>query len=556
MCHYRKILILFIINLMFGILYTNTSVAETVHVCDRFDLSTTGFTSKTTAESWYPKRVTIKTDLKNENAFLGKYKSKIYKKSDGTRLDLKFKLRSSAGHIRFLMVYFLPIGEVHLELKPRAGFTDIVGVSKYKCTNWPFTNKNLKIANNQFKAQNNNSKGNINTLATHKITSSVLCVYAQEKNEKGYLTGRWSKYPNDFKYVMEAKRRGLSCGIKNDVSTKSNDPIKRPLASVSDTSVCYNATIKTNGFKVWNYRNNNFVGEANFRGLDCGVQEQSKIVLETKPKNTKSSVSFVELEKERAKRLKEELKRKALEQRIAELEKKNKELQEPKKIKHTLSNEIGSGFYVSKFRHVVTNHHVVNGCKKITVGDSISKQIPATLVASDSRNDLAILQTISMEMASADTKTFIQNLSIEIVPIVSAGLIRAEDVIGGEEIFVAGYPLGSMVSDSMRLISGLVNATKGYENDITQFETDASIKKGNSGGPIYDKRGNIVGVAVKRLNINQSDNYNFAIKGTTVKQFLDANGVLTSFASRKLQMSSTEIYKIASKQTIMVVCHR
>ena len=159
-------------------------------------------------------------------------------------------------------------------------------------------------------------------------------------------------------------------------------------------------------------------------------------------------------------------------------------------------------------------------------------------------------------MASADTKTFIQNLSIEIVPIVSAGLIRAEDVIGGEEIFVAGYPLGSMVSDSMRLISWLVNATKGYENDITQFETDASIKKGNSGGPIYDKRGNIVGVAVKRLNINQSDNFNFAIKGTTVKQFLDANGVLTSLANRKLQMSSTEIYKIASKQTIMVVCHR
>ena len=198
----------------------------------------------------------------------------------------------------------------------------------------------------------------------------------------------------------------------------------------------------------------------------------------------------------------------------------------------------------------------MNKCKKITVGDSVSKQIPATLVASDKRNDLAILQTISMEMASADTKSFIQNLSTEIVPIVSGGLIRAKDVIGGEEIFVAGYPLGNMVSDSMRLVPGLVNATKGYENDITQFETDASIKKGNSGGPIYDKKGNIVGVAVKRLNVSQSDNFNFAIKGTTVKQFLDANGVITSLANRKSQMSSTDIYKIASKQTVMVVCHR
>ena len=159
-------------------------------------------------------------------------------------------------------------------------------------------------------------------------------------------------------------------------------------------------------------------------------------------------------------------------------------------------------------------------------------------------------------MAPTDTRSFIQNLSIEIVPIISGGLIRAEDVIGGEEIFVAGYPLGSMVSDSIRLLPGLVNATKGYENDITQFETDASIKKGNSGGPIYDKKGNIVGVAVKRLNVSLSDNFNFAIKGTTVKQFLDANGIITSLANRTSQMSSTEIYKIASKQTVMVVCHR
>ena len=123
---------------------------------------------------------------------------------------------------------------------------------------------------------------------------------------------------------------------------------------------------------------------------------------------------------------------------------------QPKKIKHALSNEIGSGFYVSKFRHVVTNHHVVNGCKKITVGDSINKQIPATLVASDSRNDLAILQTISMEMASADTKTFIQNLSIEIVPIVSGGLIRSEDVNGGEEILVM-----KRLVQGMALLGGL-----------------------------------------------------------------------------------------------------
>ena len=290
------------------------------------------------------------------------------------------------------------------------------------------------------------------------------------------------------------------------------------------------------------FQSNDSTKTALIQNKDIYLEEQKRNALDQK---------LASLEKEKQKRIEEERKRKQLEKKLAALQS-EKKIQ----IKKAKQNEIGSGFYVSKFRHIVTNQHVVNKCKKITVGDSITKQIPVTLIASDKRNDLAILQTISMEMASADTKSFIQNLSLEIVPIVSGGLIRAEDVIGGEEIFVAGYPLGNMVSDSMRLVPGLVNATKGYENDITQFETDASIKKGNSGGPIYDKKGNIVGVAVKRLNVSQSDNFNFAIKGTTVKQFLDANGVITSLANRKSEMSSTDIYKIASKQTVMVVCHR
>ena len=103
------------------------------------------------------------------------------------------------------------------------------------------------------------------------------------------------------------------------------------------------------------------------------------------------------------------------EDRIKELENKLAALQSDKKKlnKKAKQTETGSGFYVSKFRHVVTNYHVVNKCKKITVGDSMSSQILADLIASDKRNDLAVLQTISMEMASADAKSFIQNLSIK-----------------------------------------------------------------------------------------------------------------------------------------------
>ncbi len=257
---------------------------------------------------------------------------------------------------------------------------------------------------------------------------------------------------------------------------------------------------------------------------------------------------------------------KVLENKLQEVERKSKELEnklaalqsQKRKINQSIAEkkDIGSGFYVSKFRHIVTNQHVVNECKKITVGDSINSQIPADLIASDRKNDLAILQTISMEMASADTKSFVQKLSIQVVPLLSGGLMRSEDVVGGEQIYIAGYPLGNMVSDQMKLGDGIVSATKGMDNDVSQFIVSSDIKRGNSGGPVYDSKGNVVGVAVSRLNVNRTDTINFAIKGSTVKQFLSAHNVPTKWSNRQENITTQDLYKIATKQTVMVVCHR
>ena len=127
---------------------------------------------------------------------------------------------------------------------------------------------------------------------------------------------------------------------------------------------------------------------------------------------------------------------------------------------------------------------------------------------------------------------------------------------GGEEIFVAGFPLGNLVSDQMKLTDGIVSATKGLDNDVSQFEISSVVRKGNSGGPIYDKRGNIVGVAVSRLNVNRADTINFGIKGSTVKQFLSAHDIPTKWSNRNKAVGNEKLYQIASKQTVMVVCHR
>ena len=342
---------------------------------------------------------------------------------------------------------------------------------------------------------------------------------------------------------------------KSYVEAKNTNSQSVWFKDFDDEVLCFNATKTYDNRKVWNLSNEGHVKEAKSRGLKCGVNEDDIIVVSKAKKSKEIGVSS-KLEKEIAKRLEEERKRKSLEKEIAELRQKNRELQLPKKIKQKPSYEIGSGFYVSKFRHIVTNQHVVNKCKKITVGDSMNSQIPADLIASDKRNDLAILQTVSMEMASADTKSFVQKLAVQIVPIISGGLIRSEDVRGGEEILVAGYPLGDMVSDTIKVTRGIVSATKGIDNDVSLFEIDAVIRKGNSGGPIYDKRGNIVGIAVSRLNVNRTDTVNFGIKGSTIKQFLSAHDIPTKWSNRNKVVGNEKLYQIASKQTVMVVCHK
>ncbi len=408
-----------------------------------------------------------------------------------------------------------------------------------------------------------------------KVNDTRLCRMATREINRQKI---WVKDPDYVYYFWEARDRGLNCGandsnksiLAKNLTRLQKERVSATKTEISDRLLCYRATNQTGDIISWsiNKNMNKYVLAAKNRGLDCGVKEQNKIVIASKPNNNKTSILSKELdneiqkrkaleqklaflEKEKQKRIEEERKRKVLEKKLAALQSEKK-----KPIKKAKQNEIGSGFYVSKFRHIVTNQHVVNKCKKITVGDSISKQIPAELIASDKRNDLAILQTVSMEMASADTKSFVQKLAIQIVPVLSGGLMRSDDVVGGEEIFVAGFPLGNMVSDQMKLTDGIVSATKGLDNDVSQFEISSVVRKGNSGGPIYDSKGNIVGVVVERFNVNRSDNVNFAIKGSTVKQFLSAHNVSTKWSNRQDDMSTQDIYKIASKQTVMVVCHR
>ena len=225
-----------------------------------------------------------------------------------------------------------------------------------------------------------------------------------------------------------------------------------------------------------------------------------------------------------------------------------------------------SGFFVSRFGHVITNEHVVRDCKSVTVGDNAKKQSPVTVEETDRRNDLALLKLSTLTMASAETKSLIAKLGIGVfpLPLASDGLLRSEDVELGEGIMVSGYPYGDIFSNTIKVTTGIVSAVRGMGDDSSQFTMDAAVQKGSSGGPIYDENGNVVGVVVAKLDRakvakrigSMPENMNFGIKASTVRQFLTSSGLPTKWSTRSTSMSTKELAKIAQKQTLMVVCHQ
>jgi S1-C subfamily serine protease len=263
-------------------------------------------------------------------------------------------------------------------------------------------------------------------------------------------------------------------------------------------------------------------------------------------------------------------KREKAERRLAQLERKEAAHKSAEaKPKPTPSPDVasitsGSGFFVSRSGHVITNQHVVSDCKEVTLGDNADKQVQADVLEKDARNDLALLKISSLKMASAETQSLIQKLGLAVVPLASDGLLRSDDVDLGEDVLVAGYPYGEIFGDAIKVTKGIVSSNRGMGDDITQFQIGAAIQPGNSGGPIYDENGSIVGVVVSQLNKMKfakmsgsiPENVNFGIKASTVRQFLSSSGLPTKWSNRSKAMSTKDLAKIAKRQTVMVVCHQ
>jgi S1-C subfamily serine protease len=197
----------------------------------------------------------------------------------------------------------------------------------------------------------------------------------------------------------------------------------------------------------------------------------------------------------------------------------------------------GSAFFISADGVAVTAAHVVKDCARL----ESARWGAVKVLASDPQADLAVLKTTSA--------------SGQFVP------LRVRGPRLGEPMSAAGYPLGQLLGSGLKVTTGVVSGLSGPGGDRGLFQLSAPIQPGNSGGPVIDAAGALIGVASAKLDEVQlveatgvfPQNVNFAVPVTVLQSFLEENGVAYKTAAAPGTAGSTAAMP---GYTFSVVCSR
>lgn len=188
---------------------------------------------------------------------------------------------------------------------------------------------------------------------------------------------------------------------------------------------------------------------------------------------------------------------------------------------------------------LMTNAHVVDGCSRLEAQGLGPVQVQAV----DPQSDLALL-------------TVANNPTV--------ATLRGSRLRQGEAVTVIGYPLAGMLASGANVTAGNVSALAGMQNDTRHIQITAPVQPGNSGGPLLDASGHVVGVVVSKLNALKvaratgdiPQNVNFAVSLFTLQGFLEANGVNYATAPSNKNMVTADVAEIGKRFTVLLECYK
>jgi S1-C subfamily serine protease len=208
-----------------------------------------------------------------------------------------------------------------------------------------------------------------------------------------------------------------------------------------------------------------------------------------------------------------------------------------------LVSKSGTGFVISSSGHIVANNHVIDGCVSDIHGSLTGEgEIALRVVSTDEFNDLALLKA---------AKSFND-----------VARIRATAVRSGDAVVAIGYPFHGLLTSDFTVTTGIVSSLSGLLNDTRYLQISAAVQSGNSGGPLLDTSGNVVGVVAAKLNAlkvaratgDLPENINFAIKTGVVRDFLDNSAVSYQTADSVQDRKTADIATSARAYTMLISC--
>jgi S1-C subfamily serine protease len=214
--------------------------------------------------------------------------------------------------------------------------------------------------------------------------------------------------------------------------------------------------------------------------------------------------------------------------------------EEPKAPTRPVSS--GTGFYIATDGSVLTNAHVVKGCSEIAVSAKAGEFSSATVLATDTANDLVLLKTNER-------------------PEKVAALRQTPRL--GESVEAFGYPLADILATSGNFSLGNISALSGLGDDSRYLQISVPVQPGNSGGPLLDQHGNLVGGVSAKLNAlnvmlqkegDMPQNVNFAIKASVAATFLQSNNVKFASGESVQTMEPPDLADLARALSVFVIC--
>lgn len=172
----------------------------------------------------------------------------------------------------------------------------------------------------------------------------------------------------------------------------------------------------------------------------------------------------------------------------------------------------GSGFFINQEGYIATNYHVIEDATTLQINFTRNGKVesyPASVVVTDQQNDLAIIK--------------IDDDAFEKLSKIPYGLF-AHTKDTGSEVFALGFPMADVMGNEVKFTDGKISSKSGIQGDVRVYQISVPIQPGNSGGPLFDMNGNVIGITSSGLNRDyfKSENVNYAIKASYLKTLMES----------------------------------